>query len=188
MPKVSIKFNQMNEAAAKIAAKRAAKMVTEITKGTEKALRTIVTSSLRANLSTYDTARLVKSVIGLTGRQSHAALAYHQELVKSGLALDKVASKVDKYADQLLTERGEAIARTEVMEFLNSGQEEAFHQAQEDGYLSPTATKGVVLSHNPCVICQEIAARGPVPIAEEFDDDGPPFHTHCECTIEIVSA
>lgn len=182
------KFNTGNEAAARMAAKRAAKMVTNVSKSTEKALRTVITSSLRKGLSTYDTARLIKTLIGLTAPQSQAALTYRQSLIDAGLPLDKVVKATDRYADKLLTDRGENIARTEVMEFLNSGQEAAWHQAQEEGLLSPTATKGVVLSHDPCEKCIEIAARGPVPIAEEFDEDGPPFHNRCECTIEIVDA
>lgn len=189
MPKklIDFRFDATSHEAIKAAEQQAAKMVTEITKETETALRNVITTAIREGIPPYDAARMIVPMIGLTSAQAQATMKYRAQLIDNGLALDTVNSKVDDYADELLNKRGDAIARTEIMDALNSGQDEAYTQAQDDGYLSPESEKEVILSDDACEECVAIADEGPVPVSEDFSEDGPPFHPHCRCTTGIAT-
>lgn len=183
---IKFKFDDEAKAAQKASEEFAAKMVTEVSAETQKAINAVITKAIRDGIPPYDAARLVESLIGLTTSQSMAAMKYREELIDNGLTLDKVDAKVNEYADQLLEARAEMIARTEIMDALNTGYEESLLQAQEEGFLSDNATKEVILTDDACEeICVPIAEQGPVPIGDDFSEDGPPFHPHCRCTIGI---
>lgn len=184
---VELRFDSEAEAAVKAAEKLAAKAIVEITNETEANIRNLIATAIRDGIPPYDAARLIQPLIGLTSAQGQAVLKYRAELIDNGLTLEKVNEKVDDYADQLLSARGEAIARTEIMDALNTGQDEAWAQAQEAGLLSRGATKEVILTDDACPECVAIAEKGPVPIDEDFAEDGPPFHPHCRCTIAIAT-
>jgi hypothetical protein len=179
---IDFKFDDTAEDAAKHAEELAAQMVKDISAETEQAIRNAVAEAIREGIPPYDAARLIVPLIGLTSAQAQAVMKYREKLIDNGLTLEKVNEKVDQYADDTLARRGDAIARSEILDALNTAQEDAWAQAQDAGLLSPDATKIVILSDNPCQICQDIEAEGPVPIDEGFSEDGPPFHTNCECT------
>lgn len=178
-------FNRPAIRAAAIAEEWAAQMIVEISKATEATIRTLIAQSLRKGISAYDTARLVRGLVGLTPQQAQAVLSYRERLEESGLLVETLERKVERYADKLLTDRGESIARTEIMDGLNQAQEQGWLEAQAKGLLSENATKVVILSLGACQVCQGIAEEGPVPIGQSFSIEGPPFHTRCECTIAI---
>ena len=182
---VDYKFDSQAEAAVREAEKMAAKMVTEITAETETAIRNLIAEAIREGIPPYDAARTIVPLIGLTSAQGQAVLKYRKELINNGLTPEKVNDKVDAYADELLTSRGESIARTEILDALNAGQEESWQQAQDAGYLSENATKEVILTEDACEECVAIAENGPVPIGDDFSEDGPPFHPRCRCTVAI---
>lgn len=182
---IEFSFDDTNEDAAAAAEKFAATMVTEITDETEKNIRNIVANAIRNGIPPYDAARLIIPTIGLTSAQGQAVLKFREGLIDSGLTLEKVNEKTDDYSDELLARRADAIARTEILDALNDAQDDAWQQAQDDGLLSANATKEVILSEDACPECEEIADEGPVPIGDDFSEDGPPFHPNCRCTIGI---
>lgn len=163
----------------------AAKMIVEITDETEANIRNLIAEAIRDGIPPYDAARTIVPLIGLTSAQGQAVLKYREELINNGLSIDKVNDEVDGYAEDLLAKRADNIARTEILDALNAGQEEAWQQAQDEGLLSERATKEVILSEDACPICQEIADDGPIPIGDDFSEDGPPFHPQCRCTVGI---
>lgn len=182
---IEFRFDATSPEAVKAAEKQAARMVVEITKETEAALRNAIATAIREGVPPYDAARMIVPMIGLTSAQAQAALKYRTQLIDNGLAIETVNAKFDDYADELLNKRGDAIARTEIMDAINTGQDESYVQAQDEGFLSPEAEKEVILSDDACEICVGIADEGPVPVADDFSEDGPPFHTHCKCTTGI---
>lgn len=186
MADVRVRFDDTAEGAAKIADDIAAKLVTQITDETERAIRNAIAQAIRDGIPPYDAARMIVPMIGLRSDQVQAAMKYREELIDNGLSIDKVNEKVDAYSDELLSSRADSIARTEIMDALNAGQDEAFQQAQDDGLLSDNATKEIVLTDDACDECVAIADDGPIPIADSFPDDGPPFHPNCRCTIAIA--
>lgn len=182
---IDFTFDSQAEAAVAAAEEMAAKMIVEITDETERNIRSLIATAIREGIPPYDAARTIVPLIGLTSAQGQAVLTYRVELIDNGLVLDKVNDKVDSYAEDLLATRGETIARTEIMDALNTGQDEAFSQAQDEGLLSANATKELILDDEACEECVAIAAEGPVPLGEDFSEDGPPFHPRCRCTIAI---
>lgn len=183
--RVTFSFDSAAPDAVAAAEKMAARMVTEITKETEANIRNLIAQALREGIPPYDAARAIVPMIGLTSSQGQAVFKYRNELIDSGLSLDKVNDKADDYADELLIARGENIARTEILDALNTGQDEAWQQAQDDGLLSENATKEVILTNDACDFCVSVADKGAVPIGEDFSEEGPPFHPSCRCTVAI---
>ena len=184
---IDFKFDDKAEAAVAEAEKMAAVLVTEITDETEKNIRNLIATAIADGIPPYDAARAIVPLIGLTSAQGQVVLKYRAQLIDNGLTLEKVNSEVDDYADKLLASRADTIARTEILEALNSAQDEAWSQAQDQGLLSDNATKEVILSDDACPICVDIADEGPVPVGDDFSEDGPPFHPNCRCTVAIAT-
>ncbi len=182
---ITFRFDDTAESAVKAAEQMAAQKIVEITDETERNIRNLIAEAIRDGIPPYDAARTIVPMIGLTSAQGQAALKYRKELIDSGLTLEKVNEKTDKYADELLRSRADTIARTEILDSLQAGQDEAWQQAQDNGLLSDNATKEVILTDDACDECVAIAAEGPVPIGDDFSEDGPPFHPNCRCTTAI---
>jgi hypothetical protein len=68
---------------------------------------------------------------------------------------------------------------------LNTGQSEAWRQAQDTGFLSEDAEKEWIAA-DPCDECAEFEGTT-VPIDEEFPDGDPPLHPNCRCTTGIAA-
>jgi hypothetical protein len=186
-PVIDFRFDDKAEAAQKAAEEGAAAMVTNVSKETEAAIRQLILQAIREGTPPYEAAAMIHDLIGLTQAQAQAVKAYKDQLVAGGLAQAAVEEKVQDYADELLDVRAENIARYEIMDALNSGVEEAWTQAQDEGLLSENATKEWVLSEDPCELCEAAAGGGPVPVGESFPDGDPPLHPRCRCTIGIAT-
>lgn len=170
------------------AEEQAAKMITEITDETEANIRALIADAIRSGKSPYDAAESIHDLIGLTAAQGQAAQKYRQQLIDSGLNAIKADEKAQEYADELLDRRAETIARSEIMDALNGGQNEAWAQAQDEGFLSEDATKEWITTDTET--CDECVAYDgqQVSIADEFQDGDPPLHPNCRCTIGIGKA
>jgi hypothetical protein len=182
---IGFRFDDKAEDAVAEAEKMAAAMITEITDETEKNIRSLIATAISDGIPVYDAARTIVPLIGLTSAQGQAVLKYRETLIDNGLALTTVNDKVDSYAENLLNSRADNIARTEILDALNAGANEAWQQAQDDGLLSQEATKELILSDDACPICVDIADEGPIPIGDDWSEDGPPFHPQCRCTEAI---
>jgi hypothetical protein len=185
---MDFRFDDKAEGAAKLAEKLAAQMVTDITKETEANLRHLIAEAIRTGKSPYDAAEEIHHLIGLTAAQGQAATKYRQSLLDAGLSVVNANEKAAEYADELLTLRSETIARSEIMESLNEGQNEAWAQAQEEGLLSENATKEWITTESET--CDECLAYDgkQVVLSDEFEDGDPPLHPNCRCTIGIGRA
>lgn len=185
--KIVFDFDTEDEDAIAAALEQAGAMITGITDETEAAIRSMIGEAIREGVPPYDAARAISSMIGLTSAQGQAALKYRKQLIDNGLTLTKVNEKVDEYADELLGERANTIARTEIMDALNAGQDEAWLQAQADGYLSPDATKEWITTPDDA-LCDECEAMDghTVAIGDDFAEGDPPLHPNCRCTTGIA--
>jgi len=185
-PFIQFKFDGAVESAVKNAEKMAGKMITQISKETEANIRNLISTALAQGIPPYDAARAIVPLIGLTPQQGQAALKFREKLIDNGLPLTKVNEQVDRYADKLLNRRAEQIARTEIMDALNNGQNESWQQAQEQGFLSENATKEWIVTPDDalCPECEPMDGRT-VPINEDFPNGDPPLHPSCRCTIAI---
>jgi len=182
---IKFRFDDKAPQATREAERKAAKLVKEISEETQRNIRNMIVESIRDGIPPYDAARMIVPTIGLTSSQGQAVMKFRKKLIDSGLSLERVNERVDNYAEDLLVRRADTIARTEILEALNAGQEASWLQAQDDGLLSATATKELILSEDACPICESIAEEGPVPVGESFSQPGPPFHPQCRCTVGI---
>ena len=197
MPETPFHFEGRNEQAQAVAARQAALLISRVTEETRQAIRGLILRSIREGIAPYDTARLIRDVIGLSGPQAQAAANYRASLVKSGLSQANIEKALTKYTDKQIRARSRAIARTEIMDALNAGVLEAGRQAQEEGLLGADAEKewhtrddSAEVNKDPqeaCVLIDGVR----VPLDEDFETDegpidAPPLHPHCRCSIRII--
>jgi SPP1 gp7 family putative phage head morphogenesis protein len=183
---IGFSFDDKNPRAAKAAEEQGARMVTEITKETEQAIREAVATAIRQGIPPDELSDVVSDIVGLTSAQAQAVLKYRQQLIDNGLAQNKVDAETEKYADKLLDKRADMIARTEIMDALNEGQDEAWQQAQDEGILSDDATKEWITAPDDqlCPECEAMDGKQ-VPVGQDFPEGDPPLHPNCRCTIGI---
>jgi SPP1 gp7 family putative phage head morphogenesis protein len=172
--------------AVKAAKKRAAAMVTEVTAETQRAIRNAIALAIKNGTPPLQAAKEIRELIGLTSAQAQAVLKFRETMKKQGLTQAKIDAAAEKYSNRLLKERAERIARTEIMDALNAGQQAAWEQAQAEGLLSANATKEWIVTPDDllCPECEPMEGQR-VPLDEEFPDGDPPLHPSCRCTMGI---
>jgi len=176
-------FDGHNPAAVRAAEQRAALLVVGLTRQQRDTVRGIIVRSIRDGIPPLEAARLIRSVVGLDPRRAQAVANYRAELVEQGTA--NVSSLVDRYAARLLRQRGDVIARTEVLGALNDGALEAARQARDDGFLSGSSLKVWLTTPDDllCPICEPLDGET-VPLESPFSwgGDVPPRHVSCRCS------
>lgn len=184
---IDFSFDGKAEGAVRAADEMAARMVVEISKETEANLRNLIAQAIADGDPVYDAAENIHDLIGLTSAQGQAVMKYRDQLEGAGLRGDTLEMKVEKYSEELLTARAETIARSEIMDALNAGQNLAWEQAQEEGKLTENATKEWITTPDEmlCPECEPMDGKT-VPVGESFPDGDPPLHPNCRCTIGIA--
>lgn len=191
MAKHSVAFSGQNVEAQRAAAKRLwdlkeVRIITAIAQETEAAIRTVVKRSIQEGIAPYDTAKLVRTMVGLNERQAQAVMNYRTSLVESGLPDDRVEVLAERYAAKQLRRRSETIARTETMGALNAGMVSAWEEAQAAGYLGPDAVKEWSAVDTACPdLCQPLDGER-VPISADFPEGDPPLHPNCRCSLVVI--
>jgi len=186
--KIPFSFDGKNLNAQKAAARRAANLVTGVTKQTKAAIRAVIVRAFSDGISPYDAARLVRSMVGLTKQQALAAYAFRVELINSGLPIARVNRRVDAYAKKALKRRALTISRTEIVGSLAEGQEAAWTQAQSQGYLLSTAKKEWMTTPiDACKICIPLDGQQ-VLLTQPFHSIigplmRPTAHPNCRCVL-----
>lgn len=193
--KIGMTFDIKNPKAAEAATKSGARLVTRITKQTEKALAKVIRRSVSDGIPPDDLARIIKGMVGLTEPQAMAVMNARESWLEAGLNAEKVEEKALAYGDKLLRQRANAIARTEISEAVHEGQRAAWTDAIEAGLLNAERTKRVwIVGPNSCDLCQSLEGQL-VGMDEQFETsdgeliDGPPLHPNCVCTegLEIAA-
>lgn len=181
----AMSFDTANPAAIEWAEQHAAKLVTDVTNQARQAIRTVITDGIEQGVTPRDSAKLIRSSIGLTERDAGAVMKRRAELIKSGVKSDVATAKAQKYADKLTRSRAQTIARTETMRASNEGQAQLWAQARDKGLLTGKEQK-VWLVSDPCPICAALDGER-VGLNEEFSiGSDPPAHPNCRCTIGLV--
>lgn len=198
------RFNDRSPYVRAWARRHSVKMVTDITRDTRIALRDIVSRAIANNTPPAQTARLIKSTIGLDSRRADAVDALRQRIIDNpggkvwaGNRPIRVPEKVttayvraqaDKYAAHLLNDRAISIARTETIQAANEGQLQQWDQAVQDGLLDPNRDgKQWLPSPDACEEC--LALEGEVVALGESFEGGiasPPLHPNCRCSLGIA--
>lgn len=147
-------FTITNPYAVAAARRQAADLVVQVRDSTRRAVRHIVTSSVRGNYTPQQAARLISNVVGLDPRRAQALANYdaamrrvvegrapRSTLRRAGLRTPGDLRRggadraVARYSNRLLRDRAETIARTEVMTAANRGLQESWAEAVRAGLM-----------------------------------------------------
>ena len=162
------------------AEKHAADMVTRISGTTREAIKALIARATREGITPYDTARLIRELVGLTPQGTQAVMNYRANLMRMGGSIDRIDAAVSKYAAKKLRERATTIARTEIMGALNGGLLDEARQAMKNGKLGKGAMKEWMAAGGCCVLCADLDGDR-VPLKDPFTTgvDAPPLHPRC---------
>ena len=187
-----IRFDLMNPHAAEYAATSSSTLITHINESQRAAVRVLIEGAVGTGRTVQETARDLRNVVGLRPDQAHALLQFRERMAGRDLTIDQVERKVERYANALLKQRGELIARTEILTAANRGQLELWREARRQGSLDGTWLKQWILTEDEllCPSCEPLDDE-PVGLTEHFDSDigsvqHPPLHPNCRCTLGLV--
>lgn len=136
-------------------------------------------------------AKMIRSAVGLTEKQSKAVEAFRARLVDEGVSESKIDARVDRYATAQRKARALTIARTETIASVNAGQQMLWGRAVSDGILSDAEFEKIWLVTEDDLldvqICEPLTdARTSI----DGDFDGgikhPPAHPNCRCAVGLV--
>ena len=108
----AFRFDGRNPHAQGVAARQAARYVTRVSDETRRAINTLVVRAVRDGVTPTETARLLRSVVGLTSQSVAAVVSYYEGLVARGETQATAQRYADRYADKLLGVRAETISRS----------------------------------------------------------------------------
>lgn len=137
-------------------------------------------------------AQHVRALTGLTPRQGGQVERFREGLLSRGITGDKLVTRVERKAAQLLRQRAEMIARTESITAAAAGQQALWEAAEREGLLdSGRARRFFVLTPDErlCAICRAIPGMNPdgVGLHEPFQTPigpvmHPAVHPACRCS------
>lgn len=188
---VEIRFDHMDPHAATYARRASSRLITHINESQREAVRNLVETSVATGRTVQDIARDIRNVVGLRPDQVDSLGKFRERISqREGLSVDQIEGKVRRYADALLRQRGELIARTEVLSAANNGQVETWMEARRAGLIDQTFGKEWVVTPDEllCPICESLDNQV-VGLTEQFESDEadavahPPAHPQCRCSL-----
>ena len=186
----SWRFDGRNPAAQAFAQRAAARYVTQVSEETRDAIQTLIRRSIQDGMNARDTAKLIKSTVGLTSQSTAAVRSYYNGLLERGESAEKAWKLADKYSDKLLTVRAKTIARTEIMGALNGGALEQARQRAEAGVFKKPMKKWMITQDEvTCPVCRPM--EGQIrPLMSPFSVGvmAPPAHPNCRCAPTFYDA
>lgn len=206
-PPLVAAFDRTNPKAVEWAHRHGAKLVTEITGETRKAIRSVVSLGISQGIPPKNLARILVNVISMTEAQANAVVNLHQKILTSpgklvhagktairvpagGMDSARLDRVLQSYADRLTRQRALMIARTETIAAANEGQTLLWQQAQERGELPAVVRHQwmAAASERTCPICSALDGET-VALGEEFSIGvtNPPAHPMCRCTTGLVN-
>ena len=168
-------------------------LVALISEQTRESIRRVISEAYLRGESPIKTAQQLKTMVGLLPRETTWVRNHQDRLIAQGLSSDQVRRSTDGFVKRVLRERGERIARTEVIRANETGRLHAWKVARDDGLIDAGASKrwqsGVV--EPTCKICRDLHGQV-VPIDEPFQSNvlrkavpAPPAHPHCRCSTSL---
>jgi len=135
--------------------------------------------------SPYLLAQRIRPIVGLTEKEAGYVRKVMTSLVEEGLPAKIVNGQVERLANTLHRNRAFRIARTELSDAYNFGQLDSVKQAARAGWLPGVPQKSWIAGGpNPCEVCEENEAAGPIPLEDTFPsgDERPTAHPSCACS------
>jgi hypothetical protein len=167
------RVDPIGDAAVKWAKKNTAKLVTEVTAKTKAGIRAVIADSIDSGRALDATRKMISGSVGLTGRQSDAALKVYERAFADGLSHEESMAEMGRYSERALRYREELIAQTESAAASSAGLLAAFEKND-----IPKCEWAADLGPGCCEICVE--RDGQVYSIEEAEGMLP-AHPGCEC-------
>lgn len=167
------RVDPIGDAAVKWAKKNTAKLVTEVTSKTKAGIRSVISSSIDTGRALDATRKMIHGSVGLTGRQSEAALKVYEKAFADGLTHDEAMEEMGRYSERALRYREELIAQTESAAASSAGLLAAFEKNDIE-----KCEWVADLGPGCCEICVE---RDGQQYSLEEADGMLPAHPGCEC-------
>lgn len=194
-------FTTINSKAQWYASNRSAQLVTQINESNRLAIRKIISTAFTKPITVDETARRLRTVVGLHPRWADAVLRFDDDgmarLVRDGMSIEQARKKMDvltkRYKDKLIRRRSEMIARTELQMAQNWSKQTGWESLSNVGVLDQTSMKEwrtapLGSSYGPpCEECKSLRGTR-VPWNGSFPNglSTPPAHPHCRCTVVLI--
>lgn len=219
---VQVSLNRLNPEAVAWLQNYTFALIREVSDEAIEAVRDTILEAFREGGHPYEQARTIRNVVGLTRSQAAAVRNFRRmlesqafdqaltrelrdkrfdptllKLIQSKQALSKgrIDQMTERYYQRYLKYRAEMISRTESLRASNSGQNELWRQAADQGLLDRDRGRRmwvVARDERLCEICREIPRMNPdgVKLGETFKTsrgpiEFPPAHVSCRCTCVI---
>lgn len=170
------------------ASKRSAELVTAVTDSVRASIRLVVADGVARGAHSSTIAKEIRDVVGLDERRATALQNFRARQTELGFPPAEVASRASAYAERLLTERAELIARTETFRSVNEGRADLWRELEEQNVVEPgTVTKTWITSRDERVDedCEDLDGET-VLVDEDFSDGSfapPDPHPGCRCSL-----
>ncbi len=199
---LNLRFDLLNPRAVDYIRRHTADMVTGVLDSSRQAIRQVMLRAFEEGMHPYESARHIRSLIGLTERQAGAVDRYYQGLIRQGATKGKAEELARIYADRQLDYRAASIARSETALASQSGKHEMWRQAADAGYINPATARRIWITAGDsrvCEWCQTLEGKE-VGLEQEFVAEVttatglyrpettlyPPIHPQCRCDVALV--
>jgi GNAT superfamily N-acetyltransferase len=189
-------LNLIDQAAVAYAQTQAGKLIVQISEKLRGSIRTVVTSAMAGEISTYDVAKILRESIPLHSAWAQAVTNTYDSTLRDALkdetttmaqarVLAQKASATQ--AKSLTNARAWNIARTEVQTAANQGRYAGWEDGVNAGYIRPTSLKIWQEGRSPCPICAPLVGEIQ-PWDKPFSDGSlmPPEHPSCRCSASLL--
>lgn len=197
---LGFQFNRIDPRALGWAESQAAQLVTAVTDSQRDILRQTIVDSYRTGSTWQQTAARVRDHVGLTPKGLEQAQRLHNRVFESSIrdgvdpsvAMTRAQQQSARFAQRLIRQRSQTIARTEILRAQNAGRYLGFQQMVEAGYADPASMKryrtaGASLRGGVCDFCAPMEGEI-VGWNTEFSNGVvfPPSHPNCRCTYTML--
>lgn len=177
-------FNLVNPRAVAWAREHSSQFLSGVNERSQKAIQAVIAEALSAGMDPREAALLVGQALGLSEKDAAALVKYRKQL-----EADKnpnVTRMTQRYANRLLRQRGENIARTETMAAANEGARQLWQDLFDRDLLNNNEWERswlVAPDERVCPLCRPLhQKRADVDGVFEGGFQSPPRHSRCRCT------
>ena len=195
---LGLRFDLDNPHAIGWANEHSATLVQQVSDETKAGIRHAISTAIRQGTPPDRAGRMLRHMVGLTEFQSGVVGNYWEQLETEDRDPDQIDRMVRRYAERIHNQRAETIARTETITSANYGQQEAWQQAINGGYLPANAQRIWLAiddgrTDDVCLRLDGMVAGIDEPFTDpetgdEYMNPGYDVHPSCRCSQGIASA
>lgn len=189
-----VSFDSRNPRVLEYVSTVGANRVNEISDSTRRALREMIREGIESGLRPGQVAEEIQRSMGLTLQQTRMVRQMRERLLAEGVPSSRANRQAFQYSQQLLRQRAETIAETEMTMALEMGKREYWLEAMDAGLIKPDEYGLVWIVENDDRVDHlcEVMGDQEANIDGFFDSPigpvlGPPLHPRCRCAVVMGS-